>query len=96
MYWLFLTNLISTSGLDPLYYNDKFKLLFQHKLWWPFAGLHLAIVIVHLLYDQLTLSPKILDTLVVLLAVANIVIWFFIFRDPYKLFHFHRPSKGYR
>jgi hypothetical protein len=39
---------------------------------------------------------KVLDALVILLAVASMVSWFFVFRDPHKFLHFHRPSKGYR
>jgi hypothetical protein len=95
------------SGLDPLYYNDHFRFLFQNRLrrwrtlFRPFAGLHFGIVIAHLRHDQVHLGPnfahlKVLDTLVVLLAVANMVIWFFVFRDPHKFLHFHRPNKGYR
>jgi hypothetical protein len=95
------------SSLDPLYYNDHTRLLFRHKLqwWWTFlrsfAGVHFASVAGHLVYDWRSRGPnfahlKVLDTLVALLAVASRVTWRLLFRDPHKLLHFHRPSKGYR
>lgn len=97
------------SGLDPLYYNGYFRLLFQHKLqWWRsllglLAGVHFVIVGGHLLYDWRlnfadlkVLDTLVLDTLVLLLAVASRVTWPLLFRDPHKFLHFHRPSKGYR
>jgi hypothetical protein len=62
---------------------------------------HCSITVMHLFHGQRNLGPnfaylKVLDTLVVLLAVASRVIWFFVFRDLHKFVHFHRPSEGYR
>jgi hypothetical protein len=100
-------NLIFMSGLDALYYSDSIRLLFQHRLrWWHnwLMGLSNGVIVaevVHLYHDLRNLGPnfvylKVLDTLVVLLDVASRVIWFFVFRDPNKVLHFHRPSNGYR
>jgi hypothetical protein len=95
------------SSLDPLYYNDHFRLNFQHKLqWWrafltAFVGVHFGAVAGHLVYALMNSGPnfahlKVLDTLVALLDVASRVTWRLLFRDPNKFLHFRRPSKGYR
>src|SRR5271163_1039191 len=50
-------NFIAMSGLDPLYYGDKFRLRFQHKLrWWRWvigSSVHtyIAMAAMHLLSD---------------------------------------------
>jgi hypothetical protein len=103
---LLLTDFISMPSLDPLYYNDHFRLLFQHKLqWWRLllgasVNVHFGAVAGHLVYALMSSGPnfarlKVLDTLVVLLAVASRFTWRLLFRDPNKFLHFHRPSKGY-
>ena len=100
-------NFIAMSGLDPLYYSDSFRLLFQHKLrLWRhvvesvIVG-YIIMAAMHLLLDLLFLGPnfadlKVLETLIVLLAVVTTVIWILVFRDPHRFLHFHRPSNGYR
>ena len=58
-------------------------------------------VVIHLLSDLVLLGPnfaelKVLDTLIVLLAVVTKVIWILVFHNPHRFLHFHRPSNGYR
>lgn len=94
------------SDFNPLYFDDKFRLLYEHRLrWWRwvlnrgYAGLAFTAAM-HLFNGVKTLGPNVyltvLDTLIILLTIASSVIWFFVFRDPNKLLHFRRPSKGYR
>jgi hypothetical protein len=94
------------SGLDPLYYNDNFRLFFQHKLWWWFIFLRSLTfgycgAAAPLLFRQRKSGPdsahlKVLDRWLALLAVASFVIWWLVFRDIHKFLGFHLPSKRYR
>src|SRR5437764_7517384 len=95
-------------GLDPLYYNANYRLLFQHKLlWWrsvanQFVGPYIAMLTLRVLLLHLWLSGpnfadlRVPDTLNVLLAVVNKVMWTLVFRDAHRFLRFHRPSNGYR
>jgi hypothetical protein len=90
-----------------LYYNDSFRLLFHHKLGWWLAWLrgmsfgHCFAALTRLYRDQKKSGPsfayvKALDRWLVLLAFADWVSWWFVFRDTHRFLRFHRPTKGYR
>ena len=94
--------------LDRLYYHEQFLLFFTHKLqWWRFllctisSGLYIATAVGRLRADWALTEAgfalmHFLNVLLVVLAIANRVIWAYLFHDPNALFRFRRPSKGYR
>jgi hypothetical protein len=89
MFWVLLTNFISMSGLDPLYYNDGFRLLYRHKLWWwhtslwYLASAHLVTALIGIFLDNPNFKKsdsnfaylKVLNRLLALLSIAGLVIW---------------------